>query len=347
MWNDDFRNFQFQVDMMMMDLDNSFSGPVVKNDNKKRDNSGKTLDFEVKNTEDIQKVDKNGQVSVNETEYADKTADNAVNPRENNIGDGLSPRVVSFASGSRANCTLVDSGSTRILIDFGLSCRMLSGFLKDYGLTIGDIDAVFITHEHADHVSGLPTFFKKYDIPVHMTEPSFLAYTRGKGFEYRDKITVHPVEFEINIGGFTVSSCEVCHDSAACVSYLVKGDGVSFCTCTDLGYMPKRVLEHVSRAENVILESNHDVGLLESGEYPPELKRRIRSRYGHLSNDQCAEILIELYCRGVKRVLLGHISPENNKPEIALDAVNRALSQAGVIFDYLDTAPRITPKKLI
>ena len=97
----------------------------------------------------------------------------------------------------------------------------------------------------------------------------------------------------------------------------------------------------------MILESNHDVGMLESGEYPPELKRRIRSRYGHLSNEQCAEILVELYARGVKRVLLGHVSPENNDPQIALDAVNRVLLSAGAEFEYLDVAPRIDPKKLV
>ena len=337
MWNEDFRNFQFEVDMMMMDVENSFSGNIEKSE--RPASVGKISNFDKKNTAPAQ--------SVKKSESVPESTKDAVNLGKKSVFDGLSPRVISFASGSRANCTLVDSGCTRILIDFGLSCRMLSGFLKEYGLTLDDIDAVFITHEHADHVSGLTTFFKKYNIPVHMTEPSYLAYTRGKGFEYRDKITVHPVEFEMKIGGFTVSSCELCHDSAACVSYLVEGNGVSFCTCTDLGYMPKRVFEHVSRAENVILESNHDVEMLESGEYPPELKRRIRSRYGHLSNEQCAEILIDLYRCGVKRVLLGHISPENNDPQLALDAVNRALSVAGVSFEYLDAAPRVNPKKLI
>ena len=345
MWNEEFRNFQFEVDMMMMDVENSFSGNIAKAENSS--SVGKTGSFVSKNTTQAQCEEKIEQVSVNKPVSVSQSANDAVNHGEIYIVEKNSPRVISFASGSRANCTLVDSGSTRILIDFGLSCRMLSGFLKEYRLTLDDIDAVFITHEHADHVSGLTTFFKKYNIPVHMTEPSYLAYSRGKGFEYRDKITVHPVEFTVEIGGFTVSSCEVCHDSAACVSYLVEGNGVSFCTCTDLGYMPKRVFEHVSRAENVILESNHDVELLENGEYPPELKRRIRSRYGHLSNEQCAEILIDLYRCGVKRVLLGHISPENNDPQLALDAVNRALSIAGVSFEYLDVAPRIDPKKLI
>lgn len=279
-----------------------------------------------------------------------ESRDGAVNPHKTakiSECDAGTPRIISLASGSRANCTLIDGGDTRILIDFGLSCRMLESFLKKYGLSISDINAVFITHEHADHVYGLGTFFKKYGIPVHMTEPSYLAYTRKAGFEYRDKITVHEVEYSMEIGGFTVSSCEVCHDSAACVSYLVEGYGTSFCTCTDLGFMPERVFNHVSRAENVIIESNHDVTMLETGEYPYELKRRIRSRSGHLSNDQCDDVIPRLVNAGVRRILLGHISPENNSPKLALDAAKRALGEAVDRVEYIAVAPRLEPIVLL
>lgn len=279
-----------------------------------------------------------------------ENANVAVNCKENvvNGGGGCDVRrIVSLASGSRANCTLVEGNGTRLLIDFGLSCRMLGGFLKKYGLELSDIDAVFITHEHSDHVGGLATFFKNYDIPVHMTEPSFLAYTRKSGFEYRDRITVHEVEYETEIGGFTVSSCEVSHDSAACVSYLVTGNGISFCTCTDLGFVPERVFKHVSRAENVIFESNHDITLLETGEYPEELKRRIRSRSGHLSNAQCDDVLVRLVDAGVKRILLGHISPENNDPTLALHGAILALEQAGRNIEFIGVAPRLEPIVLI
>lgn len=281
-----------------------------------------------------------------------KTGKNAIKPTASlkeacGNGEDSAPRIVSLASGSRANCTLVEGGGTRLLIDFGLSCRMLSGFLKKYNLSIADIDAIFITHEHVDHVYGLSTLFKNYDIPVHMTEPSYLAYTRKAGFDYRDKIITHEVEFKVEIGGFTVSSCEICHDSAACVSYLVEGNGVSFCTCTDLGFVPERVLQHVSRAESIILESNHDVALLETGEYPDDLKRRIRSRSGHLSNEQCDDTLVRLAHAGVKRILLGHVSPENNDPRLALQAAILALDKAGESVEYIDVAPRLEPIVLL
>ena len=277
----------------------------------------------------------------------DAVKDAVISAKKSVSNNGYEPRIISLASGSRANCTLIDGGETKILIDFGLSCRMLGVFLKKYGLDISDIDAIFITHEHIDHVYGLSTLFKKYGIPVHMTEPSYIAYTRKSGFDYRDKIVVHEVEYTVEIGGFTVSSCEVCHDSAACVSYLVEGNGVSFCTCTDLGFVPDRVFAHMSRAENVILESNHDVTLLETGEYPDELKRRIRSRSGHLSNEQCDDALVRLVCAGVKRILLGHISPENNDPELALHAAIVALDKAGQTVDYIGVAPRLEPIVLL
>lgn len=273
----------------------------------------------------------------------EKKTEETVNLRDNG---SIASRIISLASGSRANCTLVEGGGTRLLIDFGLSCRMLGGFLKRYGLDISDVDAVFITHEHIDHVYGLSTLFKKYDIPVHMTEPSYLAYTRKAGFDYRDKIITHDVEFTAEIGGFTVSSCGISHDSAACVSYLVEGNGISFCTCTDLGYVSERVFDHVSRAENVIIESNHDVTLLETGEYPDELKRRIRSNNGHLSNKQCGDTLVRLADAGVKRILLGHISPENNDPALALQSAILALEHSEKAVEYVDVAPRLEPRVL-
>lgn len=302
---------------------------------------------------------KDGENGVDRFEIA---CEDAVNHRENaekhapdssgeecaaENGYFFKPTVISLASGSRANCTLVANGRNRILIDLGLSCRMAESFLSGLGVKLSDIDGVFITHEHSDHVYGLCTLLKKYSVPVHMTEPSYLAFTRGKGFEFRDKIIVHPVEYKVDIGGFTVSSCQVSHDAAACVSYTVHGNGMSFCICTDLGYIPERVMRHICSAENVILESNHDVSLLKLGEYPEEVKRRIRSKYGHLSNEQCAEALKRLAVSGVKRVLLGHISPENNSPELALQSAILATESAGANFDFIDVAPRLAPIRLV
>ncbi|MBR2460362.1 MAG: MBL fold metallo-hydrolase [Clostridia bacterium] len=264
-----------------------------------------------------------------------------------NGSDSPKGRIVSLASGSRANCTLVELDGTRILIDFGLSCRMAKKVLGELGVELSGIDAVFITHEHADHVAGLVTLFKNYSVPVHMTEPSFISYTRGKGFEYRGRITVHPVEYTERVGALTVTSCHVDHDSAACVSFLVEGNGFSFCSCTDLGCVTERLLQHICRAENVILESNHDLTLLSVGSYPDDLKRRIRGKHGHLSNDQCGSVLVRLVNGGVKRVLLAHVSAENNTRDIVLRSAMENLERVGAQLGFLDVAERISPVRLL
>ena len=255
--------------------------------------------------------------------------------------------IWSLASGSRANCTLISTGKRRILVDFGLSCRMAKKLLSELSVNIADIDAVFITHEHSDHVSGLATLFKNYGIPVHMTEPTFLAYTRGRGFDFRDRITVHPLEYEVELGGVTVRSHPVSHDSAACVAYSVRGDGVSFCICTDLGYMSEGAFEALACSRDVIIESNHDLAMLKYGTYPEELKRRILSRSGHLSNADCGAVLVKLASLGVKRALLAHVSPENNTPELALQSAIEALEKGGQSLEYLAVAPRLSPIRLV
>lgn len=257
------------------------------------------------------------------------------------------PQIWSLASGSKANCTYVTDGKTKLLIDFGLSCRAVGKLLRELGTDLSEIDAIFITHEHSDHIAGLPTLLKHYDIPIHMTEPSSLAFIRSKGYEFRDKLTAHPISYTQTVGTLTVTSCRISHDAAACVSYLVTGGDISFCTCTDLGCVSAEIREHLAAATSIILESNHDIALLRSGSYPEELKRRILSDHGHLSNSACAELLVSLAEGQVRRVLLGHISPENNTPELALMTAIDALDAAGLSLELLDTAPRDVPRRLL
>lgn len=249
--------------------------------------------------------------------------------------------VWSLASGSKANCTLIRTGNTSILVDFGLSCRATEKALSEAGVSISSLSGVFITHEHSDHISGLSTFFKKYDVPVHMTEPSYLAYIRGKGFEYRSRVTVHPIDFIFRAGDLTVQSMAVPHDSAACVAYRITSDaGEAAGICTDTGAPSERLLDFFSGCSDVITECNHDRIMLRCGIYPDELKRRILSDTGHTSNDDCAAFTVALARRGVKNVLLAHISPENNTPELALYTVSEALKAADCRLDTLACAPR-------
>ena len=250
------------------------------------------------------------------------------------------PIIASLASGSKANCTLVSDGVTHILIDFGLSCLKVKQRLALYGLDLSDINAVFLTHEHSDHVAGLPTFFKHYSAPVYITEPSYLDYIRGKGFDFRDRFTVKETEFSETVGGISVTAMPVRHDSAACVAYRIEGEGFSLGLCTDIGAPTEELFSLFEGCGCVITESNYDETMLKCGPYPPELKYRILSESGHTSNEDCAGFVCRLAQNGVRSFLLSHISPENNTPELAVYVTAEALKNNGLGVDFLKAAPR-------
>ena len=252
----------------------------------------------------------------------------------------MNPKIISLSSGSKANCTLVSSGSTHILIDFGVSCRKAKRDLATYGLDLSDIDAVFLTHEHADHVSGLPIFMKNYGTPVYITRPSYLDYIRGRGFDMRDKLTVTETDFTVTVGDLTVTAMPVRHDSAACVAYKIVGGGINLGICTDVGKPTDELFDFFKDCECVITESNYDETMLLCGIYPQTLKYRIMSDSGHTSNDDCARFVSRRAKAGVSRVLLAHISPENNTPDLALHTVSMELRRTDAHLDFLAPAPR-------
>ena len=256
------------------------------------------------------------------------------------------PTIISLASGSKANCTLVSTGKTHILIDFGLSCRRVRSALSSVGIKLCDISAVFITHEHSDHVAGLPTFLKSSEhdrIPVYFTQPSYLEYIRKKGFDFRYRLTAVDTEFAVDVGELHITSLPVRHDSAACVAYKIDGGGISLGICTDVGRPTDELFSFFCGCDSVVTEANYDEKMLRCGIYPQELKYRIMSDFGHTSNDECARFVCRLAESGVKNVLLAHISPENNTPELAVYEVSREIISHGLSLDFLKAAPREEP----
>lgn len=257
--------------------------------------------------------------------------------------------VVSLCSGSRGNATYIRSGQTRILIDCGCSCKALKTALAACGTAPEELNAIFITHEHEDHVRALSVLCRQYHIPVHMVEHCARAYCTAKQTEQPDCFMTHPIVFVQQIGNMTLSSFPISHDSAAGVGYRICTEDVTVSLATDTGKITDDVLAGLWGAQYVILEANHDENLLLTGPYPYTLKRRILSDNGHLSNDAAAALCVRLLQNGTKRILLSHLSEHNNTPLLARQTVLAALQAAGITnaAQRLEVACAKTPVFLV
>lgn len=235
-----------------------------------------------------------------------------------------------LASSSKGNSVYVACGNDSLLIDAGISCRRIESALRSLGADIKTLSAIIITHEHSDHISGLPTLSKKYGIPIHMTEYSAREMlSSAKYHPTADFITVHPPLFELKLGALSVSSFVTPHDSVCSVGYRIEANGETLALATDIGHVTKELEAALTGADSVILESNHDENMLLMGSYPYDLKRRILSDRGHLSNENAAELARRLALSGTKRIVLAHLSPENNYPELALTTSLLKLKDTG------------------
>lgn len=227
-----------------------------------------------------------------------------------------------YASGSSGNCLLLSSGSTHILIDAGISKRRIEGSLAQSGLSMREIGGVLITHEHSDHISGLKMLLKYYALPVYA--PRTVANRlRGCLPEAEPYLRVIPVNESFDIGDLTVTAFHTPHDTDESVGYRVQSGGV-FALATDMGHVTEEVLNALSGADAVLIESNHDEEMLRYGPYPVYLKRRILSDSGHLSNACCAELARALALGGTKQIILGHLSRENTSPALAMQAARES-----------------------
>ena len=228
-------------------------------------------------------------------------------------------RFFTLYSGSGGNCAYLESDNAKILIDAGKSARRLTTALSEIGSSISEIDAIFITHDHADHTSALEMLSKKHDIPIHVTEKSAEIF-EGKRYDaVRKNLVVHQPLFEAQVGDVTVRSFVTPHDSRMSVGYRFDMDGTSIGLATDLGYVSDSVSDALLGCRAVMLESNHDIEMLKYGPYPRFLKERILSRRGHLSNPDSALFASRLAAAGTRSFLLAHLSAENNSPNTALD----------------------------
>ena len=241
---------------------------------------------------------------------------------------GVSVSVL--ASGSRGNCAIVQSSTTKILVDAGISCRETFKRIKAAGEDPHSLSAIVITHEHSDHVYGLPVLAKKLNIPIFMTGATHQAWARalrdGNGERPRlAKLEVFSSGRNFQIGDIAVTPFTIPHDAADPVGFTLKAEGVKVAFATDLGYLPASVRDHLHGCDVLIIESNHDLEMLRVGPYPWSVKQRVMSRVGHLSNDALAEFFTNDYDGGATYVVLAHLSEHNNHPELARGAAEKAL----------------------
>jgi phosphoribosyl 1,2-cyclic phosphodiesterase len=235
-----------------------------------------------------------------------------------------------LASGSRGNCALVASSTTRILVDAGLSGRETFKRMRALGERPDQLSAILITHEHSDHVLGLQRLATKLKVPVFLTEPTHHAWNRAVRDEKGKPPELPKQEHfssgrSFHIGDIAVTPFTIPHDAADPVGFTFRTEGVKIGFATDLGYMPASVRDHLRGCDVLVLESNHDLEMLRSGPYPWSVKQRVMSRVGHLSNDALAEFFSSDYDGDAAYVVLAHLSEQNNHPEIARGAAEHAL----------------------
>ena len=234
-------------------------------------------------------------------------------------------------SGSSGNALFVQYGGTRLLIDAGKSGKMIAEALDMIGVDPKTLDGVLVTHEHSDHIAGVGVLARKYKLPVYATEGTWAAMEDKLGNVPGELRRTFDTFSDFYVGDIGVVPFAIPHDAASPVGYRLWGGNVSISTATDLGYFPREVRDAVAGSSLVLLESNHDPDLLRMNpHYSEKLKHRILGTRGHLSNDACAQALLQLVNTGVRNVILGHLSGENNTPELALETNERLMEQEGV-----------------
>ena len=246
-------------------------------------------------------------------------------------------RFCSLFSSSSGNSAFIGSSKTGILVDAGVSAKKLKQALLSREIDPSALGGIFITHEHSDHIKGMRILASTFKIPVYATEGT-MAYLEENG-HVTAKFPFEVIPYEgKEIGDLFVKPFATLHDSAESCGYRISlPDGQDAAIATDIGRITQQVWDNIRGCSLVMLESNHDVGMLQNGPYPYHLKRRILSERGHLSNTDCAKAAAELVKTGTTRLFLGHLSAENNFPELAYQESYSQISLTGAVLsrDYL------------
>jgi phosphoribosyl 1,2-cyclic phosphodiesterase len=235
-----------------------------------------------------------------------------------------------LGSGSAGNSALVATDHCKILVDGGLSARQLGLRLEQCGITPEQLDGVLLTHEHGDHVCGLEVLCRKFDVPIYCNALTAEAVRSDSAFERHRNWRIFATGAEFSICDIAVQTFPVPHDAVDPLGFVFHAGAGSLGFITDLGYVTKMILERLRNVRTLVIETNHDEKLLQNDAHRPwPVKQRIQSRHGHLSNAAAATVIEELLPGKIERVVLGHLSRDCNRPELALQTVRSSLETHG------------------
>lgn len=255
-------------------------------------------------------------------------------------------QLTSIASGSSGNCIYIGTESTHVLIDAGISGKRIENGLQALDLTARDIQGILITHEHCDHIAGLGVMARRHGLPIYATHKTISAILGMSSLGRIDPSLFCPVEPEVDfmIGDMQIHPVRVSHDAADPVAYLVGQGEKTAGVITDLGVYDDSLVDKLKDADVLLLEANHDIRMLEVGPYPYPLKQRILGEKGHLSNSACGQLLSQILHDSFHTVMLGHLSKENNYPELAFQTVSVEVDMGDCPYTAKDFPIRVAPR---
>ena len=232
-------------------------------------------------------------------------------------------RLVPIASGSSGNCIYVGSNNTHLLVDAGISAKRIIMGINELEIDTDDIDGLLITHEHVDHIGGLGVICRKCNIPVYATTDTINAIKKYDKLGCVDEDLFHTISHDtsFSIKDIDIYPIKTSHDSADSVAYRFSNSNKSVAIATDMGTYNDYIADNLKNLDAILLEANHDVRMLQVGPYPYWLKQRILSDVGHLSNETSGRLLCEILHDNLQKVILGHLSKENNLPQLAYETV--------------------------
>lgn len=251
-------------------------------------------------------------------------------------------KISVLASGSKGNNSYIETTNTKVLVDLGMTCLYVETKLRSLNIKPEDIDAIILTHTHVDHINGLRVFTKKYNTKVYLTEKMLKDIK-----EIFDLQNYEIIDKDFSIKDLDVEVFKTSHDASDSNGYIFKEKDKSIVYITDTGYLNRKYKEKLTNKNIYIMESNHDIKMLQEGGYPYHLKQRILSDRGHLSNDMTSKYLVDLIGKDTKNIVLIHLSHENNDPKIAYNTLKNKLEENNIDFENITISSQDDNTELI